>query len=254
MRPKTKPDGFQYWSYILVYTDDLLVVDHEPKVVMDYMASRYTLKPGSVKEPEFYLGTQVTKFRIDGADDPDKPRWAMSSEAYIKQAVADVETELAKVDKCLPTRVTTPVSQGYRPEVDQSRELDAQRGQYYQSLIGVLRWICELGRLDIMVPVSMLSRYVVSPREGHLQQVFHIFAYMKHHKRSRMVIDDIEPVFDESSFKVCDWSDFYPDAEEAIPHDAPMVRGNGVVTSCFVDADHAGCKATSVRIRESSYL
>jgi predicted hotdog family 3-hydroxylacyl-ACP dehydratase len=244
MRPKTKPDGFQYWSYILVYTDDLLVVDHEPKVVMDYMASRYTLKPGSVKEPEFYLGTQVTKFRIDGADDPDKPRWAMSSEAYIKQAVADVETELAKVDKCLPTRVTTPVSQGYRPEVDQSRELDAQRGQYYQSLIGVLRWICELGRLDIMVPVSMLSRYVVSPREGHLQQVFHIFAYMKHHKRSRMVFDDTEPVFDESSFKVCDWSDFYPDAEEAIPHDAPMVRGNGVVTSCFVDADHAGCKAT----------
>jgi hypothetical protein len=95
-----------------------------------------------------------------------------------------------------------------------------------------------------MVPVSMLSRYVVSPREGHLQQVFHIFAYMKHHKRSRMVFDDTEPVFDESSFKVCDWSDFYPDAEEAIPHDAPMVRGNGVVTSCFVDADHAGCKAT----------
>jgi hypothetical protein len=168
----------------------------------------------------------------------------MSSEAYIKQAVADVETELDKVDKCLPTRVTTPVSQGYHPEVDQSRELDAQRGQYYQSLIGVLRWICELGRLDIMVPVSMLSRYVVSPREGHLQQVFHIFAYMKHHKRSRMVFDDTEPVFDESSFKVCDWSDFYPDAEEAIPHDAPMVRGNGVVTSCFVDADHAGCKAT----------
>ena len=141
MRPKTKPDGFQYWSYILVYTDDLLVVDHEPKVVMDYMASRYTLKPGSVKEPETYLGTQVTKFRIDGADDPDKPRWAMSSEKYIKQAVADVETELAKVDKCLPTRVTTPVSQGYRPELDQSRELDAKRGQYYQSLIGELRWI-----------------------------------------------------------------------------------------------------------------
>jgi hypothetical protein len=85
--------------------------------------------------------------------------------AYInKQAVADVETELAKVDKCLPTHVMTPVSQGYRPEVDQScGELDAKHGQYYQSLIGVLHWICELGWLDILVPVSMLSRYVVSP-------------------------------------------------------------------------------------------
>jgi hypothetical protein len=36
-------------SYILVYTDDLLSIDHEPKVAMDYLASRYTLKPGSVK-------------------------------------------------------------------------------------------------------------------------------------------------------------------------------------------------------------
>jgi hypothetical protein len=59
-----------------------------------------------------------------------------------------------------------------------------------------------------------------------------------------MVFDNMEPVFNESSFKVCDWSEFYPEAVEAIPHDAPMERGNVVVTSCFVDAYHAGCKAT----------
>jgi Reverse transcriptase (RNA-dependent DNA polymerase) len=244
MRPKIKPDGFKYWSYILVYTDDILVVDHEPQVIMDYLASRYTLKPGSVKEPDTYLGSQVSKFHIEGAENPEKPRWAMSSEKYVKQAVADVETELEKVEQCLPTRVTTPLSQGYRPELDQSRELDGKRGQYYQSLIGVLRWICELGRIDIMVAVSMLSRYVVSPREGHLQQVFHLFAYLKHHKRSKMVFDDTEPVFDPHAFRSCDWSEFYPEAEEAIPHNAPEARGNGVVTSTFVDADHAGCKAT----------
>ena len=199
---------------------------------MDYMASRYTLKQ------------RISKYYIDGGTNPEKPRWAMSSEKYVKQAVADVETELEKIDQCLPTKVTTPVSQGYRPELDQSRELDAKRGQYYQSLIGVLRWICELGRIDVLVAVLMLSRYVVSPREGHLQQLFHIFAYLKHHTRSKMVFDDTEPTFNENSFKVCDWSEFYPDAEEAIPHNLPMERGNGVSTSCFVDADHAGCKAT----------
>jgi hypothetical protein len=69
----------------------------------------------------------------------------MSSEKYVKQAVANVETELARIDQCLPTRVTTPLSQGYRPKLDQSKELDSQREQYYQSLISVLRWICELG-------------------------------------------------------------------------------------------------------------
>jgi hypothetical protein len=80
MRAKTKPDGFQYWSYILVYTDDLLIIDHEPNIAMDYLASRYTLKPGSVKEPNSYLGAQVSKFYIDGADDPPKPRWAVVGE------------------------------------------------------------------------------------------------------------------------------------------------------------------------------
>jgi hypothetical protein len=35
MHLKTKPDDFKYWSYILVYTDDKLVVDHELKVVIN---------------------------------------------------------------------------------------------------------------------------------------------------------------------------------------------------------------------------
>jgi hypothetical protein len=145
MHPKTKPDGFKYWLYILVYTDDILVVDHEPKVIMDYLASRCTLKPGNVKEPDMYLGAQVSKFYIDGAENPEKPHWVRSSESYVKQAVTDVEMELGRVDQCLLTRVMAPLSQGYRSKLDQSRELDGKHGQYYQSLIVVLQWICKLG-------------------------------------------------------------------------------------------------------------
>ena len=59
-----------------------------------------------------------------------------------------------------------------------------------------------------------------------------------------MVFDNTEPVFDELHFKVCYWSEFYPDAEEMIPHNVPEEWGHGVLTSCFVDSDHAGCKAT----------
>jgi hypothetical protein len=114
MKSKTKPCGFKYWSYILVYTDDILTIDHEPKEVMEYLASRYTLKPGSVQEPDTYLGSQISKFHIEGADRPEKPRWAMSSEKYVKQAVSDAELELGQVDLCLPTKVSTPLSQGYR--------------------------------------------------------------------------------------------------------------------------------------------
>jgi hypothetical protein len=59
-----------------------------------------------------------------------------------------------------------------------------------------------------------------------------------------MVFDDMKPIFDETAFHICDWTEFYPDAKEAIPHNAPEARGNGVVTSTFMDTDHAGCKAT----------
>jgi hypothetical protein len=104
--------------------------------------------------------------------------------------------------------------------------------------------IVELGRIDIIVPVSLLSRYLVSPREGHLQQAFHIFAYLKQFNRARLVFNDGIPDFGDTHFHVCDWSTTYPNAAEAVPPSMPEARGHSVVTSCYVDADHAGCRVT----------
>ena len=82
--------------------------------------------------------------------------------------------------------------------------MNAERLNYFQGLIGILHWICELGWLGIMMPVLMLSRYLVSAREGHLEQVFHVFAYLKTHETSTIVFDDSEPDFDDCRFKDCD--------------------------------------------------
>ena len=59
------------------------------------------------------------------------------------------------------------------------KELGSRHASYYQSLIGMLRWIVELGRVDICLEVLMMSSHMAMPREGHLEQVFHIFAYLK---------------------------------------------------------------------------
>lgn len=244
MRPAVKADGSKYYEYVLAYVDDLLVMSSNPKVVMDAIARTYTLKAGSVKEPDLYLGANIKKWYIEGSEDPGKARWSMSSSNYTKKAITEVERELTAAGKKLQTKTTTPLSTGYRPEIDATAELDADRQNYYQGLIGILRWICELGRLDILTPISMLSRYLVQAREGHLEQCFHVFAYLKSHDRSTMVFDDTEPDFDGSAFRKCDWSEFYPDAKEAIPTDVPEARGKSVVMSCFVDADHAGCRVT----------
>jgi hypothetical protein len=168
----------------------------------------------------------------------------MSSDMYVKRAIADVERELAQVDERLPTKVTTPLSSGYRPELDTSPELDAKLANYFQGLIGVLRWMCELGRIDILQAVALLLRFLANPRRGHLDQVFHLFGYLKRYSKSSLVFDETLPEFDGSRFNVCDWQEYYPDAVEAIPPNAPVPRGNTVMTTCFVDADHAGCQVT----------
>ena len=74
--------------------------------------------------------------------------------------------------------------------------------------------------------------------------MYHIFAYLEQYNRSKSVFDDREPIFDERAFHECDWKEFYPDAAEVIPPDMPIPLGKAIVMSCFVDADHAGCKET----------
>jgi hypothetical protein len=59
-----------------------------------------------------------------------------------------------------------------------------------------------------------------------------------------MVFDEMVPAINQSHFRVVDWSEFYPEAKEAVPWDEPEPRGVWVVTSCFVGSNHAGCRLT----------
>jgi hypothetical protein len=243
-KPKTKPNGDKYWEYVLVYVDDILCISHEPKKFMEMLQAKYILKKGSVGEPTACLGAEVCKHYIESLEDPTKVRWALSLDKYVDRAVNEVERQLSEAGRKLKTKVKTPLSLGYQPELDKMPELDARRANYCQGLIGILHWMCELGRVDILVDVSKLSRYLAAPREGHLEQVFHIFAYLKHHPKSRMVFDDHEMVHDMTKFVQCDWSEFYPVAAEAEPLNAPELHGKSVTMMCYVDADHAGCHET----------
>jgi hypothetical protein len=89
-----------------------------------------------------------------------------------------------------------------------------------------------------------MAQYLAQPRSGHLEQLFHIFAYLRAHMHSRIVMDDGRPEIDESHFVKADWSAFYPDVQEPIPLNAPEPRGASNLMSCFVDADHAGNRVT----------
>jgi len=108
---------------------------------MKALIKRVTLKEGSVKEPDQYLGANVKPFTILNADNPVKRRWAFESTTYTKKAITNIEEELHKNGQQLTTKSKTPLSTGYRPKVDASPELNSQQLNYCQGLIGVLRWI-----------------------------------------------------------------------------------------------------------------
>ena len=116
--------------------------------------------------------------------------------------------------------------------------------QRYQELIGVLRWAAELGRVDILLETAMLSTYMALPRKGHLEQVYHVFGYLKNHSKRRLFFDPQHPDVDEHAFSTYEWYDFYRDAKEQVPIDMPPPCGCTESTHCFVDADHASNTVT----------
>ena len=104
----------------------------------------------------------------------------MSPTKYAMEAVKNVERYLEKeYGSKLPKRVSGPLPTGYRPELDITPELTGDEESYFHSQIGVLRWIVELGRIDITAEVSSLASCLALPRKGHLEATFHLYAYIK---------------------------------------------------------------------------
>ena len=104
----------------------------------------------------------------------------------------------------------------------------------------------ELGRVDICVEASLLSSHMALPREGHLLQLYQVFAYLKSHHNFEMVFDPSELEIDRSLFVRQDWAaTVYGDSlEEELPVNMPESRSQGFIINAYVDSDHAGNVAT----------
>jgi hypothetical protein len=114
----------------------------------------------------------------------------------------NVEDWLAKVENKkrwkLPGKAETPLVSTYMSGLDVSPALNSQEVAYYQSLVGMVRWIVEVGKADICIEASMMSSHLVLPREGHLEHVFHIFAHFKKYHNTEIVDEPSDPVIDEA--------------------------------------------------------
>jgi len=239
-RQSKRTTGEEYYEYVLLYVDDVLCVsDRAEEVLRQEIGQHFILKEESIGKPTQYLGGKLREVTLENG----VSAWAFGSTQYVQAAVRNVEEYLQKKGEKLVVKAPTPLSNGYRPEIDLSPELEELDTAYYHSLIGVLRWIVEIGRVDICIEVSMMSSHLALPREGHLSEVLHIFAYLKKHHNSEMVFDPTTPVIDGNLFVKQDWS-YSPygceELVEELPDGMPTPIGQTMTMRVYIDSDHAG--------------
>ena len=155
----------------------------------------------------------------------------------------------------LTEKAETTLKTSYRPELDVSPEIKPSEAAYFQSLIGILRWVIELGRIDICLEVSMISPHMALPQEGHLIHLLQVFSYLRKYYNSELVIDPSDPVIDTYLFEWKDWtsSEFGNiNRKEEPPPNTPYPRGMGFVMKAKVDSDHAADTVT--RILRTSFM
>ena len=86
--------------------------------------------------------------------------------------------------------------------------LEHDLSSWYQTLIGMLRWMVEIGRLDIITELLMMASQMPMHREGQLEAVLHVFEFLYQRYNSRIAFDQNYPVIDMTYFKDCKWKDF----------------------------------------------
>jgi len=226
-----------HYEYLGTYVDDLLIASKDPEALIADLKEHYILK--GVGEPVYYLGGDVEKLGEEWSSEP--AIYQLSAATYVQNVVEKFKKMFSegKANFDFQSR-NTPMNEEYHPELDDSPLLGEEMASRYRSIIGSLQWAISLGRCDIQYATTSLARYGMAPREGHLQAAFRVLGYLAKFKKAKVIIDPFKP--DHSEFLQkgqVTWQEFYPDATEEIPDDAPEPKGTICNLTIWVDADHA---------------
>ncbi len=80
---KTEHGPEKYYSYILVYVDDILCIHNHPGLILTQIDKYFPLKPDSVGEPDVYLGAKLKLMQLlNGVW-----AWGLSPSNYVQETV-----------------------------------------------------------------------------------------------------------------------------------------------------------------------
>ena len=211
----------EYYSYILNYVDDIMVIHHDAMPILKEINKFMLLKPDSVGDPDIYLGAKLKQVQLEN----DVWCWTLSPSKYINEAVRNCQKHLKENfngQYSLIKQAPNPFPLNYEPEIDVTELLPPDQASYYNSIIGIMRWMVELGRVDIGTEVSKLSSFLAMPRRGHMEAALHVMSYLRCKHNSRLPLDPTYPFVDRDAFNEnTDSTATYGDVSEALPTNAP---------------------------------
>ena len=225
-----KSDDHDGYDYIATHVDDIICVAKNPQHYIALIEQHFALR-NIESEPSYYLGTRLKK-RTDGTV-------TTNMEEYIKETTRKYESD----HKFTLKKQNVPMSPTCHPELDDTDKLDQTGITRFKSVMGILQWIVTSGRIDITYAVTSLSRFCMSPREGHLKNAEQILGYLKKYARRGLVINPNPPqILDDDLNKSSGFEDFthqYHYFTEEIDSRFPAPKVKELDLNFFCDSDLA---------------
>ena len=90
-KPMTDADGFEYYSYILVYVYNILLIMKYTKESMAQIQDTFTVKIYSIEKPKSYLRADINKiYCSDGSYG-----WNMGAETYVNHSIKNLNKQMS---------------------------------------------------------------------------------------------------------------------------------------------------------------
>ena len=82
LKKDAKGDVIFYYSYFLVYVDDIRILSKDPRIYVESLSKHYYINESSIGTPDLYLGTQYKL--VTGRS--GNLAWSSSTDCYVKRS------------------------------------------------------------------------------------------------------------------------------------------------------------------------
>ncbi|MDN6612720.1 MAG: hypothetical protein L0L09_14360, partial [Staphylococcus equorum] len=237
---------------IAVYVDDTLVMSSNLDALdatVDEVTKKFkTDEPAPIKK---FLGLNIkqsedfSKVHINGAE-------------YINK----VATRMG-LEHCIPSKtpMATSIDLENPTKIEDKRSLNAEEHSRYRSLVGSLRYLTTVMRLDIANATRRLSHYLASPTLHHWKLAVYLFGYVmktKNYTLQYEIRDDNDKqlkAYSDASFALTDESKFSVSGGVILFGGAPIywvsqrqhISNKSAMDSELIALDLVGIKVSRLR-------